>query len=289
MAKNSIDAYGASGKSNVLYFDPDVLTLVEDQGHPLYDSRVHLPLDENMVRNIMFQGVLQPIEVNKNPETGDVEVVIGRQRVKNCREANRRLRERGEEPRLVPAIVRKVTARDRALVLSAATASENAIRQQETPITRAEKMAKQLSLGRSEEDIAILFGVGVPTVRDSLKLLDCCAAVQDAVESGQIKVNHAKQLAALKPDEQRAKVKELIAAGVGTTGHARSRAQRAVIDGDKPRMKTRKEIAAELETATGERAAALRWVLGLPVTGASALPGLADAKAAVEAFDREVA
>jgi ParB family transcriptional regulator, chromosome partitioning protein len=263
MAKNSIDAYGASGKSNALFFDPEALTLVTEPTHPLYDSRVHLPLDESMVRNIMYQGILQPIEVNKNPETGDVEVVTGRQRVKNCREANRRLLERGEQPRLVPAIVRKVAARDRALVLSAAMASENSIRLQERPISRAEKMAQQISLGRSEADIGILFGVGPQTVRASLELLECCAAVQDAVESGKVNVTHAKQLAKLTPDEQRLKVTELIAAGDGVTGHERSRKQRAVMGDGKPRMKTRAKIEKELESAEGERADALRWVLGL--------------------------
>ena len=50
MAKNSIDAYGASGKTNVLTFEPENLHLVTDKTHPLYDERVHLPIDEGMVR-----------------------------------------------------------------------------------------------------------------------------------------------------------------------------------------------------------------------------------------------
>lgn len=103
MAKNSIDVYGAKGKGNTLDFDPDDLTLVTDRSRPLYDERVHLPVSESMVLNIMFQGVLQPIEVSKNPETGDIEVVTGHQRVKAAREANRRLREQGRVLRLVPA------------------------------------------------------------------------------------------------------------------------------------------------------------------------------------------
>jgi ParB family chromosome partitioning protein len=44
MAKNSIDAYGASGKSNVLFFEPEKLHLVADKNHALYDERIHLPL-----------------------------------------------------------------------------------------------------------------------------------------------------------------------------------------------------------------------------------------------------
>ncbi|MBU9382065.1 hypothetical protein [Burkholderia gladioli] len=144
MAKNSKDAYGAKGKGNLLDFDPDDLTLVVDESHPLYDERVHWPLDEAMVRNIDFQGVLQPIEVSKNPETGATEVVTGRQRVKNCREANRRRRERGEPPRLIPGFVRRIPPKDRNKKLSAAIASENVIRQQETAMSRAAKMARNL-------------------------------------------------------------------------------------------------------------------------------------------------
>ncbi|KIP14677.1 parB-like nuclease domain protein [Burkholderia sp. MSHR3999] len=268
MAKNSIDAYGAKGKSNTLFFDPDDLTLVQDPAHPLYDERVHWPVDENMVRNIMFQGVLQAIEVNKNPETGEIEVVMGRQRVKAAREANKRLREQGREPVHVPANVRKVTRAQRALDLSAAVASENAIRQQETPLTTAAKMARQLKM-RSEDDVAILFGCNVQTVRATVALLDCCEAVQKAVDAGQINVTHARKLAKLEPSEQREKVRELVAAGEGKTGHARSRAQRAVVESGTSRMRTRKEIAAELAGASGDRAAALRWVLGVDENSAS--------------------
>jgi len=56
MAKNSIEAYGAEGKSNVLFFDPEKLTLVTDETSALYDPRVHLPVSEPMVLNIMALG-----------------------------------------------------------------------------------------------------------------------------------------------------------------------------------------------------------------------------------------
>ncbi|RQQ37087.1 ParB/RepB/Spo0J family partition protein [Burkholderia stagnalis] len=263
MAKNSIDVYGAKGKGNALDFDPDKLVLVTDPAHPLFDERVHWPVDESMVRNIMFQGVIQPIEVTKDPDTGEVQVVTGRQRVKAAREANRRLSDRGEPPITVPGIVRRLARNERASVLSARIASENAIRQQETPLSTAAKMARQLRM-RSEDDVAILFGCNVQTVRSTVALLDCCEDVQKAVDSGQINVTHARTLAKLEPAEQRAKVKEVIAAGEGKQGHKRSRAQKAALTGDAaPRMRTRKQISAELERATGERADVLRWVLGL--------------------------
>jgi ParB family chromosome partitioning protein len=70
MAKNSIDVYGASGKTNVLTFEPEKLHLVTDKTHPLYDERVHLPIDEGMVLNIMELGVWSRLSSGKTRKQG---------------------------------------------------------------------------------------------------------------------------------------------------------------------------------------------------------------------------
>lgn len=258
MAKNSIQAYGAEGKSNVLFFDPDKLTLVTDPKHPLYDERVHRPISEAMVLNIMALGVVQAITITKDAETGQTLVVAGRGRVINCREANRRLRERGEEPLQVPAIARRTDGDGLAGVMVA----ENELREADTPLGRAKKMQRFVDRGRSLEAIAILFGCTVPTVKSTLGLLDQPAAVREAVESGAITLTAAHKLAKLAPEEQRAKVAELKKAGAGLSGHSKAQAQRAVVDGDKPKLRTRKQIEQAREGATGERLAVLDWVLG---------------------------
>ncbi len=125
----------------------------------------------------------------------------------------------------MPANVRKVARAQRALDLSTATASENALRQQETYMTTAVKMARQANMGCSEDDIAIIFGCNVATVRSTLALFDCCEAVQNAVDSGETLVTHARALAKVSPAEQRAKMRELKEAGARQKGHERSRAQ----------------------------------------------------------------
>lgn len=257
MAKKSKDVYGADGQSNLLTFDPARLVLVTDEASPLYDARVHLPVDEAMARNIDYQGVLEPIAVSKNPETGDTEVVFGRQRVKAARLANEWRRSRGEPERQVPAVV---YAGKRQAALDAIV-SENEARTADTPLGRAEKMRRHLALGKGEDQIAIIYNCTVTTVRDTLALLDSPKAVQSAVEAGQITLTHAKALARLKPDEQRAKVAELVEAGKDAKPHERSRKQAAVM-GERPRVKSRKQILAALEHAQGDYAAALRWVLG---------------------------
>jgi len=258
MAKNSIDVYGASGKTNVLNFEPENLHLVTDKTHPLYDERIHLPISEAMVLNIMDQGVLEPIIVWKDPESGLACVVDGRQRVRHTLEANKRLVKQGESPLLVPA----VTKRGSAIRMAQAMVSANEIRQADTPLGRAKKMADARERGHDEDDLALMFGVSVQTVRATLSLLDATQAVRDAVESGIGTVTQARQLASLKPEEQREKVSEIEAATAGTTGHEKARRQRQILGDVKPRLKSRKEITKALESAEGEYANALRWVLG---------------------------
>ena len=258
MAKNSIDAYGASGKSNVLFFEPENLHLVTDTTHPLYDERVHLPLNEAVILNIMELGVLEPIIVWKDPETGKTCVVAGRQRVKNAMEANARRKRAGLEPWPVPGIAKRGSA----IQMAKYMVSENEIRRPDTPLGRAKKMSDALDRGLDEDDIAVLFGCSVQTVRATLSLLDATQAVREAVEAGTVTVTQARQLASLKPEEQREKVSEIEAATAGTTGHEKARRQRQILGDAKPRLKTRKEITKALESAEGEYASALRWVLG---------------------------
>lgn len=258
MAKNSVDAYGASGKSNVLFFEPEKLYLVTDKAHPLYDERIHLPINEAMVLNIMDQGVLEPIIVWKDPESGMTCVVDGRQRVRHTLEANKRLVKSGESPLLVPAVAKRGSA----VRMAQAMVSANEIRQADTPLGRAKKMADALERGHDEQDLALMFGCSVQTVRATLSLLDATQAVRDAVESGILTVTRARQLGTLPPEGQREKVKQIKAATAGATGHEKARRQRQVLGDEKPRLKTRKDITKALESAEGEFAAALRWVLG---------------------------
>ncbi|MDR5801621.1 ParB N-terminal domain-containing protein [Caballeronia sp. LZ001] len=257
MAKNSIDAYGASGKTNLLFFDPDKLVLVTDTASPLYDPRVDLPVNEDLARNIDFQGVLQPISVMKNTETGETEVAVGRQRVKAARLANEWRRARGEPPLQIPGQVHRGERR----TALTAIISENELRKADTPLGRAEKMRRVMAFGYSETELATIFGCSAATVRATLALLECCADVRKAIESARINVTHARHLSKLPPAQQREKVRELVAAGANVAGHARARAQREALGERTPRMRSRKEILKELGASSGERAEALRWVL----------------------------
>jgi len=273
MAKNSVEVYGAEGKTNVLSFDPNVLVIVEDTQHPLYDERIHLPLDEAMVKNVMTYGVIEPVLVWKDPETAQVLVVAGRQRVRHAREANQRLSAEGRPTLLVPGIAQRGTIdqmADKAIL-------ENELRRNDTPMARARKMAAYAARGYTDNRLALIFGCSEATVHTHMILMDCTVAVQKAVDGGQINLTHAKALAKLDPAEQRAKAAELIAAGTGAKPHERARKQAAIVGGDAPRPRTKKEISKALDTADGEVRHALRWVLGLESELGAPVPEAADA------------
>jgi ParB family chromosome partitioning protein len=260
MGKSSKNANRARGSTNLLMYLPEDLTLVTDETHPLYDPRVHLPVSEAMVRNIIEMGVIEPVIVSKNPETGDIEVVDGRQRVKNTAEANIRLNAKGCDPILIPAVVRPVK---RTQDNAGAMVSANEIRTPDSPLGRAGKMASLVTYGKTSEDLAVIFGCTAQTVTSTLALLECCSAVKNAVEAGKIGVGHARALSKLSPADQRSKVKELEAAGESLKGHAKARQQRAIVGGSgAPRMRTRAQIVAERDLSTGVARAVLQWVLG---------------------------
>ncbi|VWB96929.1 gp58 [Burkholderia pseudomultivorans] len=270
MAKSSVEAYGAQSKVTALAMDPNDLELVTDPAHPLYDRRVHQEPNPKTVLNYRAIGVREPVLFYKDPETGMNLVVDGRGRVINARELNRQLVAAGEPPITIPAIPQKFI-NDGGRTFTAVMVSTNEIRREDSPINRAEKMARMIDVGHTEDTVAVFFGVEVQTVRQQLKLLDCTAAVRDALEADQITVSNALKLAKLTPEKQREKVQAVMAAAEGKEGHERARAQKAALTGDAaPRMRTRKQITAELERAAGARADALRWVLGMDDTASCA-------------------
>ncbi len=265
MGRSSKEVYGSKGARTLLDMDPELFTLVTDPQHFLYDRRVHQAPNEKTIRNYRAEGVKEPILFYRDVENGRFLVVDGRGRVINARELNRRLIDEGREPITIPAIALTVP-KDGAQKFVGTMISMNEHRQEDSPMNRAEKMANAREVGYSVDVIGILFGVDPATVVASMKLLDCCMAVRDAVEDGTITQAIAMTLSKLTPDEQRAKLEAIKVAIEGKTGHERSRAMRGAMQDAAPARRARPkraEIVEALKTATGERAEALRWVLGL--------------------------
>lgn len=202
MGSDSKRTHGALSRTDLFFFDPNDLTLVEDKKHPLYDERINLPIDEAIVLSIMRYGVLEPITVRKNgvDKNGNpiMEVIDGRQRTRCAREANRRLAESGGELHRIPAVIKRL---DDATLFGVMVAT-NEGRTQDAPLVKARKMSRFIAMGRSEEDVAITFCCSKATVKNHLMLLDLDETVQKAIEAGRVGVTIAKRLFVLPREEQ---------------------------------------------------------------------------------------
>lgn len=216
--KQAIDA----PTKKIFMVDPWALTVIgldtdDKADHPLYDKRVKLPPDTGTVANIKFHGVHTPITVRKN---GDyIEVVAGRRRVINAREANVELKTEGKEEVRVPCVLAKGEDADLLGILI----SENEHRREDTPMARARKLKKLLAMGRTEEEASIVFGVTKQAVKNWVKLLDLTSKVQKAVDNGKLSASAAIELHSLSHEEQEAKLDEAIAAAAATGGRVTGR------------------------------------------------------------------
>jgi len=249
-------------RTNAYTFDPNDLVLVSDPDDQLYDPRVELPVDEGLVKSIMYHGFVGSVVIAKR---GDEPVVVaGRQRVKAAREANERLTEQGKEPVRVTAVIRRGDEVD----LYGVALSENENRQDDSPMAKAKKCAKYINMGRSEDEAAIAFGVTKQAINSWLKLLECSAPVRKAVESGQLASSAATKLAELPAAEQKDALAELMsAAPAGKKPTAKTAAAVAKKRGSKNGTSVRrgtKEIRAKLEETGLPRGFkdGLLWVLG---------------------------
>jgi ParB family chromosome partitioning protein len=218
------DRFGAERRTNLFWYDPAKLLLVEDPKHPLFDERLTvLDVDERLTQSIMDMGIMQPVMVRKDGEQW--QVVDGRQRVRCAREANRRLAlagKSGDDLIQVPSVPVRGTPEDLMVMMIAA----NELRRMDDPITKASKMSRMLKRGSSMETLCSAFGCSPQTAKTYMELLDCGAAVQRAVREDGLPINIAKRLAKLNEDEQAAALADMKEKGhlVGKKGNDAAKA-----------------------------------------------------------------
>ena len=226
MSTKSRKALQAVGKTDLFFFDPEDLVLVDKEGDVLYDERVKTPVNEELVLNIMYapdgktpQGVLKPLLGRRNPETDKVEVIDGRNRTKATREANKRLKKQGLPVIRIPVMLKR--ADDSRLMAMLISSNEHAT--EDLPLNRARKAQRYIDLGHDEKEVAKLLGTSEATVKNLLRLLDAPAAVRNALDSGKISASDAYKLAREEPAEAKKKVAELVEKAPRTPGKKRSK------------------------------------------------------------------
>ncbi len=181
---------------NAFSIEPERLTLIDDPKHHLYDERVKLPVDENLVLNIMVHGVKIPVLVAKEGE--QLIVIDGRQRVKAAIEANDRLKKDGSEPVKVKMMMERGDEAD----LFGICIIGNRMRQDDGPIVNARKAKRLLDMDPNVAKCALVFGVNKLQIERWLKLLDLAAPVIKAIENEEITATAAAELAGLTREKQ---------------------------------------------------------------------------------------
>jgi len=258
---------GAS-RADMFAIDPELVTM--PTSGPLFDERTAWPVNENLVANIRFRGQLVPIIVRKNGTT--VEVIAGRQRLKAILEINRQAKERGEMPMKIKCTLEKGTDAENYGIMI----SENEIRRDDDPMTKAAKAKRLLQYGMTAQQIAVTFGVKVRAVDEWLSLTDVAPEVQAAIHAGEIAAGVGVALASLPRDQQAPKLAELQASGQGkpvSVDCARRavRARPGAVPRPKPRsgreMRSRLDSIfvrpiSELTPQERHWAEALEWALG---------------------------
>ncbi len=140
---------------------------------------------QELAASIREHGVLQPLIVSADPQTGQYSLIAGERRLRAARMAGLSQ---------VPVLVRQVTDQERlelALI-------ENVQRADLTPLETAEAY-RQLSeeFGLPHEDIAQQVGKSRTTVTNTLRLLKLAEPVRVALGEGKISEGHARALLGL--------------------------------------------------------------------------------------------
>jgi ParB family chromosome partitioning protein len=196
-------------RTDLFLMDPAQLTIIgldtpDKENHPLYDSRIHLPLDEAMVKNIMTFGVLEPVLVRKNGE--NIEVLDGKQRVRHAREANKRLEAQGSKPLRISVLAPK---RESDKNLAGIMVSANEIRRSDEWVQRAEKALKLLNFGYTKPEIANLFNVSMATVTQWLMFFDLDETIKAKIVNGDLAPSTATLLAKFSHEQQKEELLKL--------------------------------------------------------------------------------
>lgn len=170
-----------------LYMPEDVVIIGKDTAdgaeHPLYDDRVHKPLDPAKVANVKKFG---PVGYVKCLLMGGFPVVWnGRTSTMWTRAANAELIAEGGKAWPIKVIIEdagNLAEPDVAADVAAVTDVAN-VTEPDDPMTEARKIARHMGapFNRSVEECAVIFAVSVQTIHNRLRLLKMDSRVHDIV------------------------------------------------------------------------------------------------------------
>jgi ParB family chromosome partitioning protein len=214
-------------RGNVYFMDPDDITIIgldtkDTKEHPLWDKRIELPINEQLVDSIMTSGFFGAIVVRKNGDA--VEVEAGRQRVRAARVAKQKLLAAGKEFPRVTVSFRK-DSDEAAYRIGVA---ENQFRVNDGPLMLADKIKDYLDrvgdTAETRRECGKLYGFSGQQVGQYMKLHELAPKVLKAIAEGLISATAASEFSDMKRAEQEEALASALAGG--RTSRAAIRSQK---------------------------------------------------------------
>lgn len=177
---------------------PDALCVIgrdtedKDGEHDLWDERAFWPINEARVLSFMAIGVRIPLLVRRGP-AGRLEVVDGRRRTIEAREANRRLLAMGEDP--ITVFICFASARLSPELLLTLSNELNAQRTEDPPSVKARKAVRMLDRKIPITTVARSFGVTVRAIDNWRAAAAAPADVIAAADLGMIPASAVAEIA----------------------------------------------------------------------------------------------
>lgn len=210
--------FGSEGRKDLHLYDPNKLVIVTDPANVLcQEIRNKTPtpkwLVNSILRNAAWGGVTTPIKCRRGAKVDgefQMEVVVGRQRVKAARKANEILVKQGRDP--IKIKVESVVGDDAHMLFL--MQSENSERVEMTALERAETAAMAISRGTPEQKVITdSFRGSKADYERHMALLNCHADVIAAVEDGRLSVKAIDTYTALSREKQQAVLAKMEAEG----------------------------------------------------------------------------
>lgn len=231
--------------------------------HPLFQQRALEPVDEALAENMAENGFTTVIDVRKDGP--NLEVVVGRRRVKAARRANEIRAARSLGP--IKVVCQVVKGSDIAIVKR--MISENALHQDVPVLVMAEDLQGLIDMGASEAEAALAAGKSVAQLRQILKLLDLDASVQAAIRDGIIPPSVGIKMSELTRDDQKVELarhmageQSLTAAHVVSTVRAKRNGTEAVQAPGRRILKKLVEHEESVQIFGEDGIKALRYAMG---------------------------
>ncbi len=199
--------FGGSRGGDIIRLWPEDIVVPSDPGHPLYQpGRVEEPLEDRIVDGICEVGVLQPVTVRKRDD-GSPELVIGKKRVLHAREANKRLKKKGIEPKQIPCIYVKTNDQESVVRM----VMENSHRKNLSPSQEAEDVRKLEVAGYDQDAIARMLGKSLDTIKNMVAVAELHDDVKAALDQEKVRlIDAVRKLGKLEKAEQPAALAKLI-------------------------------------------------------------------------------